>query len=82
MSGERYPCYRILDHLAVRKSVTDHSFVQSPETQMEKGIRIGVDPGGTKIEALALSQEGKDLRRVQIATLVHMRSRSRASRAS
>jgi fructokinase len=31
-------------------------------------MRIGIDLGGTKIEALALSAEGRELQRIRIAT--------------
>jgi len=31
-------------------------------------IRIGVDLGGTKIEALALDQHGRELKRKRVAT--------------
>ncbi len=37
----------------------------------ERGVRIGIDWGGTKIEALAMDADGQELRRVRIPTPRH-----------
>jgi fructokinase len=42
----------------------------------ERRIRIGIDWGGTKIEALAMDAEGRELRRVRIPTPRHDYERS------
>ncbi|HEX3985798.1 MAG TPA: ROK family protein [Acidobacteriaceae bacterium] len=42
----------------------------------ERGVRIGIDWGGTKIEALAMDAEGRELRRVRIPTPRHDYERS------
>ena len=43
----------------------------APVTSQQPVVRIGIDWGGTKIEALAMDAEGRELRRVRIATPRH-----------
>lgn len=38
------------------------------EIEMNKNYRIGVDLGGTKIEAIAMNQEGEEITRMRVAT--------------
>jgi fructokinase len=42
-----------------------------PGMTRERGVRIGIDWGGTKIEALAMDADGHELRRVRIPTPRH-----------
>jgi fructokinase len=43
-------------------------WVLETKNALGDGMRIGVDLGGTKIEAIGLNSEGKELRRIRVAT--------------